>query len=89
MPEEKANPAVEKDRMHEWGVMVRLLDRDDHRPWTVDELVRDREDEHTSANDTLEAVERLRGLGLIHCTCDGLTFPSRAALRMDQIAATV
>lgn len=89
MPVQQPNPAVERDNMHDWGVMVRLLDKDDQRPWTVDELVRDREDDDTTANDTREAIERLRGIGLLNYTCDGLMFPSRAALHFDQIAATV
>ena len=75
------------DSMHDWGVLIRLLGQDDQRPWSVDELIRDRECSFVSQEDTQEALTRLRGMGLIHRTTDDLVFPTRAALHMDQIAA--
>jgi hypothetical protein len=53
----------------------------------VEELVRDRTDKHVTPADTLDALRRLAGVGLIHRTTDDLVFPTRAALHYDQIVA--
>jgi hypothetical protein len=67
--------------------MHRILDRDDQRPWSVEELVRDRTDAYTNGESTLDAIDRLVGIGLVHRTSEGLVFPSRAALHYNQIVA--
>jgi hypothetical protein len=82
--QQQPNPAVEDDNARDWGVMVRLLSRTDQRPWTVEEIMRDR-DSHVSRPDMLDAIRRLRGIGLIHRTTDNLIFPTRAALRAKEL----
>jgi hypothetical protein len=87
MPAVEPNQAVEANNAHDWGVMHRLIDSDDQRPWSVEELVRSREDRNTGPQETHDAITRLYGAGLIHLTAEGLVTPTRAALHMDQIAA--
>jgi hypothetical protein len=82
MQEQPTADIGQQQDMADAGIMCRLLTHDDQRPWSVEELIRDRD---SRAGDTTDAVARLRGLGLIHVTTDGLVFPTRSALHMDQI----
>lgn len=86
MPVQEPNPVVEAQAMHDWGVLHRLLDKDDQRPWSVEELIRDRAGAQSSRGDTLDAITRLAGMGLVHRTADILSSPR--ALRCTWITSS-
>ena len=83
--QDQPNDVAEAETMHEEGVLSRLLSANNRYPWTVEDMVRSREDAQTTRLDTLDAIKRLSSEGLIHQTDDGLIFPSRAALYFDRI----
>jgi hypothetical protein len=83
MPDEQPSrtPSHRSERT-DWVVLDLLLDRDEQRPWSVEELVR----EIGRPVDVADAVDALQGAGLIHRTTDGFVFVTRAAVRYSQIA---
>ncbi len=82
MPDEQPTPTVEPDSTTvESGILDRLIYPNDQRPWSVDELIRDTK----SRLGTIDALTSLHGLGLIH-RCGDLVFPTRAALRSNELA---
>jgi len=81
MQQERSHPPIDDEARNDWFILGLLVDQDEQRPWTVDELARERGDQLA----VIDAVARLYGAGLIH-RADELVFPSRAAVRYSQIA---
>jgi hypothetical protein len=83
MPETQPNRLPIDGEAHaEWGVLNLLIDQDDQRPWSVEEIVRERVDRVAA----LDAIDRLHATGLVHRTADSFVFATRAAIRYSQIA---
>jgi predicted transcriptional regulator len=80
MPEtEPTLMPAESQARTESTIMTLLLIRDDQRPWSTDELIR----EIGRPNDVHNAIYSLHGVGLIHRTSDGFVFATRAATHLD------
>lgn len=62
-------------------ILRRLVDSEQQRPWSVDEVIRDCDD----AVDAQDAIANLHGAGLIHRIGD-FVFATRAAIRADEIS---
>lgn len=81
MQKERSRTPREEEARDDWGILVCLVASSDQWPWSIDELIREREDELAAR----DAIDRLSRSGLVHRTKDGLIFPTRAALRYTEI----
>jgi hypothetical protein len=82
MREHHPNPLARDDDKFDQAILGLLLHERPSRPWAEEELVREVGD-RIAVDDSLA---RLYGAGLIHRLDQGFVFPTRAALRADQLA---
>jgi len=82
MREHDPNPLARDDDKFDQAILDLLLHEHSSGPWAMDELVREVGD-RLAVDD---ALARLYGAGLIHRLDQGFVFPTRAALRADQLA---
>jgi hypothetical protein len=75
------DPQPSTEEADDWAVLEHLVDTNEQRPWSVDELIRACGDRVA----TLDAIDRLYRAGLSHRTADGFIFATRAAVRFQQI----
>jgi hypothetical protein len=81
MPDEQRIPPADDEARAEWAVLNLLIDSDEQRPRSVEEIAR----EHGNQRDALDAIDRLYRAGLIHRIRDDFVFATRAAIRYSQI----
>jgi hypothetical protein len=65
----------------EQAIYMLLVQRDEQRPWSVREV----ESEIGDADDVVDGLRTLNGLGLVH-RCGEFVWATRAALAADEIA---
>jgi hypothetical protein len=84
MPDAAHTPASSErtNYAHEGTVLDLLLDAENQRPWSIEEVNL----EIGNAVVVADAIANLRAAGLIHKTSDHFIFASRAAVRFSQIA---
>lgn len=73
------DPRAESEKA-ERGILFLLLNSEQQRPWSVNEVAREYGDRMTA----IDALANLNGIGLIHRMGD-FVFATRAAIRFDQI----
>lgn len=76
------NPLAREDDKFDQAILALLLNSDNPRPWSIQELVLEIGD-RVIVQDTLS---RLRGAGLAHQMADGFAFATRAAVRAAQLS---
>lgn len=82
MPDAQSSRTPAQDEVYDdWAILEQLVYPDEQRPLSVQELIRERGD----AIAAVDAISRLQRAGLIHRTTDDLIFPTRAAVRFQQI----
>ena len=80
--EQRLHDPAEDEARIDRSVLNLLIDEDNQRPWSLEEVVR----EHGNQREALDGIDRLHGAGLVHKTSDGFIFATRAAIRYSQIA---
>ncbi len=82
MPDVQPNRTpAEEEVYNDWAILELLLDPDEQRPLSVDDLIRERGDMVAA----IDAISRLQRAGLIHRTTDDFVFAARPAIRFQQI----
>jgi hypothetical protein len=82
MPDAQPSRTPAEDELYnDWAILEQLIYPDEQRPLSIKELIRERGD----AVAAIDAISRLQRAGLIHRTTDDLVFPTRAAIRFQQI----
>jgi hypothetical protein len=81
MPDKQRTPDhVDEEAQAEWAVLNLIIDAEQQRPRSVDEIIRER----GNRVDALDAMDRLHSAGLIHRNGE-FVFATRAAVRFSQI----
>ncbi|HEY3759116.1 MAG TPA: hypothetical protein VGL37_05105 [Solirubrobacteraceae bacterium] len=82
MPDAQPNRTPAEEEVYDdWAILEPLLDPNEQRPLSVDELIRERGDTVAA----IDAIGRLQRAGLIHRVADDFIFATRAAIRFQQI----
>jgi hypothetical protein len=79
MHDEPIPTVIEWDAQEDSAILALLMLETSHRPWAVEEIVRE------MGRDVTDGLNRLYGGGLIH-RLDGFVWASRAAVIADEIA---
>jgi len=79
MPDPEPTPHT--PRSAEWIVLDLLLERDEQRPWAVEEVARAIDNPVAAA----DAIANLQAAGLVHRTSDGFVFVTRAAAHFNEL----
>ncbi|HWY18446.1 MAG TPA: hypothetical protein VNY27_07010 [Solirubrobacteraceae bacterium] len=80
MPETQPIPPDDPEAQAEWAILNLLIDSEQQRPRSVEEIIRER----GNRIDALDAIDRLHSAGLIHRNGE-FVFATRAAIRFSQI----
>jgi hypothetical protein len=79
MPEQPTLTPAEREGQTDAAILGLLINDGNHRPWSVDEIVRE------IGWDTTDSLNRLYGAGLIHRQ-EGFVWATRAAVMVDEIS---
>lgn len=71
---------AEKLDINEDTILMYLTDSDEHRPWSLEEVIRE-----FGGQSAIDAINSLVGAGLVHRSSDGFVWATRAAVHAARI----